>query len=955
MVFGKKFHAVNLSIIVFLLGGWLTGLSFAQMDDSGIAQAFRWRNIGPANMSGRVADIEALDDDFSFVLIGSASGGVWKSVNAGTTWEPIFDTYGAASIGDIAIYQKNPDILWVGTGEKNPRNSIAWGDGIYKSTDRGQSFTKMGLEDTHSIAKIIPHPEDPDTVYVAAIGHLWGYTGSRGLYKTIDGGQTWNKLTSGLPDDGETGAIELIMHPTDPDTLYVGFWQRIRKAYRFDSGGPNGGIFKSTDGGSSWAKLTTGLPEGDTGKIGLAVCRNKPEVLMAFVEHGYQPREKLPDGQENPEYKDMSKLGTGIYRSEDGGASWQYMNRYNNRPFYYSHIFLNPIDDKIVYVVTGSYHISYDGGKTLERQNTGIHGDYHALWSDPYNINRYYIGNDGGSALTHDHGKSYIFFDNLAISQFYAIGADMRDPYYVYGGLQDNGSWGGPSNSRDSMGILTDHWFRIGGGDGFFTPADPYDWRIVYAESQQGNVQRVNVETRESQFIKPNKSNITNYDAYVTKKILDLQKKTGWGNDNPFRFNWNCPIVISHFQPSTVYFGGNFLFKTLDRGDSWEIISPDLSTADPQKIDRKTGGLTADVTGAENHCSIVTVTESPLNPDILWAGTDDGNIQVTDNGGISWTNVRDKLPDVPEGIWISRVEASHFLEGTCYMTLDGHRSDNFTPWVFKTDDLGRSWRNISSNLPDGQVAYVIREDRINRNLLFLGTEFGLFVSINGGKNWDRFMNNLPTVAVHDILIQTHYNDLIIGTHGRGIWICDDITPLQQLRESVEANPAYLFNARTATQWHSISRGGSRGHLLFQGENPPRGALIHTFLGKDTQKAVLEISDLEDKNTFVIKLEGKPGINRTTWEFRFNPPELNKAEKEIFDKYAKATEWEERRAIGEELAKSLEERGQRFAGISRQDNKLNPIPAEPGVYKMNLKAGGKSIVKPLTVRKDPILK
>ena len=955
MILGKKTYAVNLSVFLLLFGGLLTGLSLGQMDDSGIAQAFRWRNIGPANMSGRVSDIEALDDDFSFVLIGSASGGVWKSVNAGTTWEPIFDTYGAASIGDIAIYQKNPDIIWVGTGEKNPRNSIAWGDGIYKSSDGGKSFIKMGLEDTHSIAKIIPHPEDPDTVFVAAIGHLWGYTGSRGLYKTTDGGETWAKLTNGLPDDGKTGAIELIMHPTDPDTLYVGFWQRIRKAYRFDSGGPNGGIFKSTDGGSSWSKLAQGLPDGDTGKIGLAICRNKPEVLMAFVEHGFQPREKLPDGKDNPDYTDMSKLGTGIYRSEDGGTSWRYMNRYNNRPFYYSHIFLNPIDDKIVYVVTGSYHISTDGGKTLERQNTGIHGDYHALWSDPHNKDRYYIGNDGGSALTHDHGKSYIFFDNLAISQFYAVGADMRDPYYVYGGLQDNGSWGGPSNSRDSTGILTDHWFRIGGGDGFYTPADPYDWRIVYSESQQGNVQRVNVETRESQFIKPNKSNITNYDVYVTQKVLGIQKEAGWGNDNPFRFNWNCPIVISQFQPSTVYFGGNFLFKTLDRGDSWEIISPDLSTADPKKIDRKTGGLTADVTGAENHCAIVTVSESPLSPDILWAGTDDGNIQVTRNGGISWTNVRANISDVPDGIWVSRLEASHFIEGACYATLDGHRSDNFTPWVFKTEDFGQTWTNISNNLPDGQVAYVIREDRINRDLLFLGTEFGLFVSLDRGQSWDRFMNNLPTVAVHDILLQTHYNDLIIGTHGRGIWICDDITPLQQMRASVNAVPAFLFDSRTATQWHSVSRGGSRGQFLFQGENPPRGALIHYYLGKDTKEAELEISDMKNEMVYVIKLEGKSGINRSTWEFRFNPPELNKTENEIFDKYVKTTEWEERRALSQELEKSLEERGKRFAGISRRDNKLNPIPAEPGVYKITLKAGGKSIVKPLTVRKDPILK
>lgn len=951
---GKKPNFIQVSILtVFILA--TAGSTLAQMDDTGIARAFRWRNIGPANMSGRISDIEALDEDFTYVLIGSASGGVWKSINAGITWEPIFDTYGSSSIGDVAIFQKDGNIIWVGTGEKNPRNSIAWGDGIYKSTDGGKTFINMGLKDTHSISKIITHPSDPDKVYAAVGGHVWGYTGTRGLFMTTDGGKTWTKLKSGLPDDGKTGAIDLIMDPSNPDILYAGFWQRIRRPYRFDSGGPNGGIFKTTDGGLSWKELTNGLPEGDTGKIGLAICRSKPNVLMAFVEHGFQPRENLPDGSENPEYKDMTKLGSGIYRSEDGGETWQYMNRYNNRPFYYSHIYLNPIDEKIVYVVTGSYLISNDGGKTLERQNTGIHGDYHALWSDPNHKDRYYIGNDGGAALTHDQGKNYIFFDNLAISQFYAIGADSRDPYYVYGGLQDNGSWGGPSNSRDSQGILTDHWFRIGGGDGFYTAVDPHDWRTVYAESQQGSITRVNVETRDAQSIRPRKSNVINYGDYVTQDILNLQKEAGWGDDNPFRFNWSSPIVVSSHHPGTVYFGGNFLFKTMDRGESWEIISPDLTTQDPVKIDRKTGGLTADVTGAENHCSIVTVSESPLTPELIWVGTDDGNVQLTRNGGRTWANVRQNFKNVPQGIWVSRVEASHFQEGTCYVTFDGHRSDNFMPWVFKTTDFGKTWTDISSNLPDGQVAYVIREDSINRSLLFLGTEFGLFISDNGGGKWERFMNNLPTVAVHDILIHPLYKDIIIGTHGRGIWICDDISALQQFNASVAASSVHLFDTRPATQWHSISRGGSRGQFLFSGENPPRGALIHYYLGPEVKEATLEISDLAGEITLPVKLEGKPGFHRHVWTYEFNPPGLNEAEKELLDKYIKATEREERMSISEQLEKSLQDRGQKFAGINRRDNTLNRIPAEPGVYKVTLKAGGQTAVKPLTVRKDPILK
>lgn len=953
MKIGKTHLSMMLVIFCLLFITALPGIIQAQMDDLGIAEAFKWRCIGPANMSGRVSDIEALDSDFTTVLIGSASGGVWKSTNAGITWKPIFDTYGSASIGDVAFYQGNPDIIWVGTGEKNTRNSIAWGDGIYKSTDGGKTFVNMGLRDTHSISKIITHPSNPDIVYAAAGGHLWGYTGDRGLFKTEDGGKTWKKLTNGLPDDGKTGAIDLVMDSTDENVLYAGFWQRLRRPYRFDSGGPNGGIFKSIDAGASWKKLTNGLPEGDTGKIGLAICRSNPQVLMAFVEHGFRPDEHLPDGSENPDYKDMTKLGTGIYRTEDGGESWQYMNRYNNRPFYYSHIYLNPIDDKIVYIVAGSYHISYDGGKTLERQNTGIHGDYHALWSDPNNKDRYYIGNDGGAALTHDQGKNYLFFDNLPISQFYAIGADMRDPYYVYGGLQDNGSWGGPSLSRDSAGILTDHWFRIGGGDGFYTPVAPTDWRTVYAESQQGNISRVNVETRQSTFIKPRKENIINYDSYVTEELLKIQDEAGWGKDNPFRFNWNSPIVISPHNSSTVFFGGNFLFKTLDRGESWEIISPDLSTNDPVKIDRKTGGLTADVTGAENHCTIVTISESPLRPGTIWAGTDDGNVQLTVDGGSRWTNVRANFKGVPEGIWVSRVEASYYDQGTCYVTFDGHRSDNFETWIFKTTDFGKTWISIKGNLPEGEVVHVIREDHKKKNLLFLGTELGLFISTNGGKTWERFMNNLPTVAVHDILIHPLYNDAIIGTHGRGIWICDDITPLQQMSPEIETASAHLFDPRIATQWANISRGGSRGQFLFHGENPPDGALIRFHLGSEAKESKLTISDWKEEQAIEVELESQPGIHMHLWRFQFKPPELNEEEKALFDSYLKTTEWEERREISEKLRESLEKRGKKFAGIDRRENKLNPIPAGPGVYKVTLTVNGMSITKPLTVRKDPL--
>ena len=471
---------------------------FAQVSAEDMYKDFRWRNIGPANMSGRISDIEALDDDFTHVIVATASGGVWKSVNAGITWEQIFADYETASIGDIAIFQQNPDIIWVGTGEECGRNSVGWGNGIYKSTDGGKTFTNMGLEDTHVIATVITHPTDPDIVYVGATGHLWGYSGERGLYKTTDGGETWEKLTNGLTDDGKTGVSDLVMDPNNPNTLYVGMWERMRQPFRFDSGGPNGGIFKTTNGGGLWTKLSNGLPGGDTGKIGLAVYRKNPNIVMAMVE-----AERTGD---------LSVPGSGIYRSENGGRSWDFVNTSNSRPFYYSHIFINPNDDQIVYMLTGGFEISYDGGKTFERQSTRTHGDYHAFWIDPVNSDRFYFGNDGGAALTLDHGESYKFFDNIIAAQFYAVGADMRDPYWVFGGLQDNGTWGGPSKVRDPNGILTDHWIKIGGGDGFHAQIDPTDWRTVYAESQGGSISRKNIETGTSTGIRPNQNNIVNYD-----------------------------------------------------------------------------------------------------------------------------------------------------------------------------------------------------------------------------------------------------------------------------------------------------------------------------------------------------------------------------------------------------------------------------------------------------------
>lgn len=917
----------------------------------------QWRNIGPANMAGRVTDIEAVGDDFSTVFVGAASGGVWKSTNAGTTWTPIFENYGTSNIGDIGVFQSDPDIVWVGTGESCTRNSIGWGDGVYKSTDGGETFVNVGLADTHHIGEVLTHPTDPDTVYVAAQGHLWGYTGDRGLFKTTDGGATWVKLgtnapvatdggVGGLPDDNRTGATDLIMDPRNPEILYVAFWQRLRQPHRFDSGGPNGGIFKSTDGGATWEELVNGLPEGDTGKIGLAIALSNPDTVMAIVEHGFQPPQRV-DGQPNPDYEDMSQLGTGIYRSEDGGDSWEYVSRYNNRPFYYSHIWIDPVDDETVYVLSGSAQISHDGGRTFGRSMGGISGDFHALWLNPFNPDIFYVGNDKGSYVTYDKGYNFIMFDNMDLGQFYAITADSRDPYYVYGGLQDNGNWGGPSNSRDYNGILNDHWFKFHSGDGFHTTVDPNDWRTVYTESQGGNIRRLDALFRQQgKSITPDRQNVLNIDDHLFESAEPQPAQAGGrrgggrggGNRLPqdqFRFNWSSPLILSPHQTTTIYFGGNHVFKSIDRGDTWTIVSPDLSYNDPETTDRESGGLTSDTSGAETHATVITIAESPIKPGLIWAGTDDGRVQLTRDDGGEWTDVRPNVPGVRSGLWVSRVVASRYAEERAYVTFDGHRSDNFGSWIFRTDDYGATWTDISSNLPDEPV-YVIVEDHKNANLLFIGTEFAVYGTVDGGKGWARFMNGMPTVPVHDLIIHPRDGDLIAATHGRSIWILDDITPLQQLNAEVLAASVHLFDNKVATQWRGVSRGATRGHKLFMGRNPLsidqrepgnspseliNSAAIHFYLKNEPQDDVnISISDISGEETFEVTIDATAGINRYFWPMRFS------------------------QGSGDAGRGGRGGRGG-LRGIQSSD-------ATPGTYLVRLVVGGETHMTTISIRADP---
>lgn len=943
--------------LIFLIFSILAFQSLAaQPTPEQLMQGFHWRNIGPANQGGRIVDIEALDNDFAHVWMATASGGVWKSDNAGTTWTPIFDNYETASIGDIAVYQKNPNILWVGTGEANNRNSTSWGNGIYKSTDGGKSFANMGLQNTHHIARVVTQPNNPDDVCVCASGHLWGYNEERGLYQTTDGGKSWQKLTNGLPNDGKTGCIDLVRDPKNPNTLYAAFYQRLRQPFIFESGGPNGGIFKSTNGGKSWTKLTNGLPQGPTGRIGLAIYKKNPNILMAIVEA--------------EQVKDLSKPGSGIYRSEDGGKSWKFVNTYNNRPFYYSQIHINPHDDKKVYVLTTRFMVSEDAGKTFKNgsEDEEVHGDFHAMWLDPTHAERYYLGADKGISITHDHGKNFILFDNLPIGQYYRIGVDMRNPYYVYGGLQDNGFYATASFTRDVRGILNDANWKVHWGDGQFTDVDPTNWRKVYTSAENGSYNLYDPLTHQIRRISPEPSTIVNYNEVKgNNKELNI------------RYNWTAPMVMSPHDPGTLFVGGNYLFKTTNGGDTWRIISPDLSTNNPDKISAgKSGGITPDNTGAETHCAISTVSLSPIHPDIIWVGTDDGNVQLTRDGGANWTNVRPNIPGVPEDIWVSRLEASHFEPGTAYVTFDGHRSDRFEPWIFKTTDHGKSWTNLKNNLPQDEVVRVVREDLKNPNLLFIGTETGVFATINGGKSWFRFMPKMPTVSVYDLKIHPRDNDLIAGTHGRSIWIMDDITPLQQLDEQVAENEAFLFEQQTATLWENVSRGGQRGHFWYGGKNPMEiestsslararaqvNAIITYYIG-ETEKGVAEltISDLSGQHKRVVALNNKAGIHRYSWDRKFDAKpysqeELNKIEAaftEVKNQYP---------------SEQLERTQQRFKNAKTAGDQRNIIgnliengfpldagygapEAGVGTYLLTLKYNGKIYRQTLQIRADPL--
>ena len=908
--------------------------------DHPLLRPFRWRSIGPIGQGGRVDDIAVSPDDVRTFFVGFATGGLWKTTNNGVTFRPVFDTYTTASVGDIAIPTSDPDIVWVGTGESNNRQSSSLGAGVYKSTDGGETFTHVGLTETQSISRVLVHPTDPDVVWVAANGHLFGPNEERGIYKTTDGGASWDQV---LHVDEDTGTTDLVMDPSNPNTLFAATYQRRRTACCFVGGGPGSGIWRSDDGGESWTRLTgNGLPNGTMGRIALAMTAADAEVVYAQIEVAADREEPLSDeGREEWErLSDVDSLPpdpqyNGIWRSNDKGQTWEFRSNENGRPMYFSQLRVDPTDPETVYVVDQRVYKSKDGARTFERLEGYGHVDQHAFWINPEDGDHLMIGNDGSVDVSYDQGEAWESLRTWAVGQPYHASVDMRRPYYVCTGLQDNGTWCGPSSVRTD-GILTQDWYRVGGGDGFYSAVDPTDFNTVYAESQNGRIRRVSLTTGEQRNIQPQPP---------TEDSANTNIVPAPPVDTEIRWNWNTPFILSPHNPRVVYAGGNRLFRSLDQGDTW-TMSPDLTkNIDRDEVeimdqynglprcdalDRGDECILSRNDGVRSYSTMVSVAESRLIPGLLWVGTDDGNVQVSRDGGTTWTEVGQNVPGGTMEYYVSRVEASHFDAATAYISLDGHKSDDLRPYVFVTRNYGESWESIGANLPEYGNVNTIRQDPRNKDLLYVGTEFAFFVSLNEGGEWHRFMNDLPTTRIDDVLVHPRDNDLVLATHGRSVMVMDDITALQDLTQEALDASAHLFQPRTAVLWkqdRTLSRAVT-GNKTWQGRNAPAGTTITYHLkSAPSDDVTMTITDLRTGEVFRI-LEGTAmaGLNRVQWDLRGNRPERQPGQG--------------RRGGGR--------RGGGRGGFGGADR--GPL-AEPGVYGVKLSVNGRELSSTVTVLED----
>ncbi len=812
---------------------------FAQTLDMSLFKDITPRNIGPAGMSGRVTAIEVVESNTEIIFIGTASGGLWKSENGGTSFKPIFEKEKAASVGAVAINQRNPSEIWIGTGEGNPRNSLNSGNGIYKSIDGGKSWKHMGLEGTRNIHRVIVHRDDPNIVYVGAIGSPWGEQQDRGVYKTTDGGKTWRKV---LFVDVKTGIGDMVVDPTNPNKLIAAMWEHRRWPWYFNSGGPGSGLYISYDAGETWKKKTStdGLPKGDLGRIGLAIAPSQPNIVYALVE---------------------SKKN-GLYKSEDGGEHWSLVSTKNigGRPFYYADIFVDPQNENRIYNLHTYVDVSHDGGKTFERliDPSLVHVDNHAWYVHPQDPDFLICGNDGGAVISRDRGKTWRFIENLPLAQFYHINVDNELPYNVYGGLQDNGSWRGPSQVWRRYGIRNMYWDRVGGGDGFDVVPDPMnEVRYGYSLSQGGNIMRYDLKTGGRQFIKP---------------FL--------ASGEALRYNWNAALAVDPIDKTTLYLGSQYVLKSTDHGATWEKISNDLTTNDPSKQKQATtGGLSLDNSGAENHTTILAIEPSPLQKGVIWAGTDDGNVQLTTNGGQTWANQISKMPGAPKNAWIAQIRASSHDANEAFVVINNYRQNDWSPYAYRTKDMGKTWTRIASDQSVYGYCLAIVQDPVVSNLLFMGTEYGLYVSVDDAKTWTKWTSGYPTVSTMDLAIQSREADLVMGTFGRAVWILDDIRPLREVAKtgynSVTSKSIKAFEAPTAYIINQSDPNGYRstGDALYEGENRKAGAMLSYYIKelkavsneKDSAKTSVMVYDNYNKLIRTMKHQPKKGFNRTYWE------------------------------------------------------------------------------------------
>jgi photosystem II stability/assembly factor-like uncharacterized protein len=891
---------------------------------------FHYREIGPTRQGGRVVAIAVAKQNPHTFYVGAGPGGVWKTVNNGHSFFPVFDHEDISSIGDIAVAPSDPDTVWIGTGEANLRNSTYFGNGMYKSTDGGKTWSHMGLIESHHIGRVVIHPENSNIIYVAAQGHLYSENRERGVYKTADGGKTWVKSLEVVVEDRYIGATDLVMDPSDTEVLYASTYDRRRWAWSFRTAGPGSGIYKTVDGGNTWKKLGNGLAEGMLGKIGLAIYPKNPKILYATVDNANIPGMPYEDRyKELFEGKPASKstIGHGIYRSDNRGESWQLVSpegkSIGNRSNYYGQIIVDPNDADHVYVLSSRADESTDGGKTWKRAFR-YGGDNHVLWIDPDNSRHMLMGYDYGMAITYDSGKNWYHPDELPMAQIYAIGVDMDYPYNVYGGMQDFGSWKGPSTKKGRFPIRFEDWEHVQGGDGFYNQVDPTNSRWLYSESQFGSLRQIDQKTG-------------------NRKNIRLRNEKG------IRFNWNAPFLLSPHNPDVICHGSNKVLYSSNRGESSEVISPDLTTNDPHKIQ----GV-----GAVQYCTITTLAESPVEKGLIWVGTDDGNVLLTRDEGKTWKKLNDRIPKNP-GYWVSRIIASHFNAGTAYLTYTGFHNDDFRPFVYKTTDFGETWTSIVSNLPEESVN-VIHEDHKNPNLLFIGTDKSVYVTIDGGQSWTKIKNNMPTIPVHDLVIHPRENDLVVGTHGRGFFITD-ISPLQELTPDALSKDVHMFAIEPKVQWIMPSQKATSAQN-FAGENESHAVVINYYLKQPIKGGVKFV--VYDKTRIINEFSGSNnlGLNRVEWGMTWRRKRTQKEvarwerrqkyleeDEEFFDYYDTVEWYGDPDEEVDKWGRSLRTRIHHPPGLI--DRLYAYYRVKPGEYTIVLMANGKVLKRKAIILRD----